>query len=459
MAAILFAAKALVGTLPALALEARPTVTLKELIDDFCTQMPTAPQLMDNVMQSGAASFVIHCKSATNAEAVLHSGLCFRGHPISFKPAPNTQWMKLTRVVYGTSENAIKTRLSQHGSVLKIKRDTMQGIGTSCFSVRMELKSPIPSRITINHYPVNVFYRGQQQQCLQCDQVGHVSKQCPYKKSTTVPPPAIVGPTSVDPPSVDLPSIDPPVDGDGMDITPPVADPVLQSVSAVSSASTSSSVSSSTMSVSTPRNVDSGKRQGKPESTELPAKQPKPSFSYMEYERERVFLWVLKNPTEAQQAFSSATAALSADQLTLFERTFAYRHPLMLPEGDELRIWALKVLASEVPPDDVLDLSSGRLSQPPLPPDAVGVSSVMSYSSFEHLYAWKYLAAAKQISAFPPAVKVALVSQISKAVFAGYMNFFLWVHPEYMPFCKSVDMDRIKLLYDVVKAREPLSYS
>ena len=171
----------------------------------------------------------------------------------------------------------------------------------------------------------------------------------------------------------------------------------------------------------------------------------------MDYEREPVLLWVLKHPAEVQQAFSSATAALSADQLTLFQHTFAYRHPLMLPEGDELRIWALKVLASKAPP--------GRLSQPPLPPDAVGVSSVMSYSSFEHLYAWKYLAAAKQISTFPPAAKVALVSKIPKAVFAGFMNFFLWAHPEYMPFCKSVDVDRIKLLLDVVKAREPLTYS
>ncbi len=35
MAAIPFAAKALVGTLPALALEARPTVTLKEIIDEM----------------------------------------------------------------------------------------------------------------------------------------------------------------------------------------------------------------------------------------------------------------------------------------------------------------------------------------------------------------------------------------------------------------------------------------
>ena len=130
-----------------------------------------------------------------------------------------------------------------------------------------------------------------------------------------------------------------------------------------------------------------------------------------------------------------------------------------MPEGDELRVWALKAFASDIPPDNILDLASESLSKPPLPPDAVGVSSVMSYSSFEHLHAWKYLAAAKQISAFPPAAKVALVSRISKAVFAGFINFFLWVHPEYMLFCKSVDMDCIKLLFDVVKAREPLTYS
>ncbi len=184
------------------------------------------PQIIGNVMQSCAASFVVHCKTEHNTEEVLHSGLCFQGHPITFKPAPNTQWIKLTHVVYGTSENAIKT--PQHGSVLRIKRDAVQGIGTSCFSVRMELKTMIPSRITINHYPVNVFYRGQQQQCFHCDQVGHVSKQCPFKKTVTVPPATIVGPPSIDPPSVDLPSVDLPVDGDGIDITPPVSVPVVQ---------------------------------------------------------------------------------------------------------------------------------------------------------------------------------------------------------------------------------------
>ena len=230
-----------------------------------CTQMPTAPQIMDNVMQSGAASFVIHCKTENNTEAVLHSGLCFPGHPITFKPAPNIQWVKLTCVMYGTLENAIKTHLSQYGSVLKIKRDTVQGIGTSCFSVCMVINTPIPSHITINHYPVNVFYRGQQQQCFHCDRVGHVSKQCPFKKTAPVIPATIVGPPAVDSPSVDS-SVDPPVvDGDGMDITPPVPDPVIQAVSeSASSVSTSSSSSSSPTSASMPRNVDSGKYLRRP---------------------------------------------------------------------------------------------------------------------------------------------------------------------------------------------------
>ncbi len=237
--------------------------------------------------------------------------------------------------------------------------------------------------------------------------------------------------------------------------------PVDSSVSdLVSTDSSSSSSSSAATSETKPHNVDSGKRQRKPENTDVhSAKQPKPSLSYVDYERERVLLWMLMFPAEAQKTFSSATAGLLSATLTSYQRTFAYRHPLMLTEGDELCIWALKAFASEVPPDDVLDVASESLSQPPLPPEAVGVSSAMSYLSFEHLHAWKYLAAAKQISAFPPAAKVALVSKIPKAVFAGFMNFFLWAHPKYMSFCKSVDVDRIKLLLDLVKAREPLTYS
>ena len=48
------------------------------------------------------------------------------------------------------------------------------------------------------------------------------------------------------------------------------------------------------------------------------------SRPYVDYERERVLLWVLKNPVKDQQAFTSATAVLSSETLTLFQHMFAY---------------------------------------------------------------------------------------------------------------------------------------
>ena len=131
MAAIPFAAQALVGTFPEavlVSLAANP-VTLKELVEDFVSQLPEAKEMISNVMQSSATSFVLHCTSTRHAEALLHSGLTFRSYPIKFVPAPNAHCVKLTRVVFGTTENAIKSRLSDYGTVLKIRRELVHGIG------------------------------------------------------------------------------------------------------------------------------------------------------------------------------------------------------------------------------------------------------------------------------------------------------------------------------------------
>ena len=52
MAAIPFAAKALVGTIPdeVMALAKTSPVTLKEMIGDFVGQLPDAATMIDNVM-------------------------------------------------------------------------------------------------------------------------------------------------------------------------------------------------------------------------------------------------------------------------------------------------------------------------------------------------------------------------------------------------------------------------
>ena len=195
MAAVPFATQALVGTIPDLVMAtvgAHP-VTLKEMIENFLGQLSEAKDMIKNVMQSGASTFVLHCSTSRHAEALLHTGLTFRSHPVKLVPAPNTQWIKLTRVVYGTTENAIKSRLAEYGTVLKTRQEFIHGIGISVYSVKMEIKKPIPSRITLAHYPVNVFYRGQVQQCFRCEQIGHLSKSCPFKKSAAPPAALIIG--------------------------------------------------------------------------------------------------------------------------------------------------------------------------------------------------------------------------------------------------------------------------
>ena len=177
-----FAARALVGTIPPLALV--DPVTISSLVDDFCTQFVDLPTRIENIMQTGHNTFIVHCYTRDHAEWLSVSGLTFRTHLIVFKPAANTQWVKLTRVRYGITENAIKSRLTDFGQVLKIRQEKIRGIGISAYTVKIDLKKPIPSRISIAQSPVNVFYRGQVPQCFRCEQTGHLSRHCPRKKSS-----------------------------------------------------------------------------------------------------------------------------------------------------------------------------------------------------------------------------------------------------------------------------------
>ena len=176
-----FAARALVGTILSLAMV--EPVTIHCLLDDFCAQFADLSTRLKNIMQTAYNTFIVHCYLREHTEWLLASGLTFRTHLIAFKPAANTQWVKLTRVRYGITENAIKSQLSDFGTVLKIRHEKIRGIGISVYSVKIDLKKPIPSRITIAQSPVNVFYRGQVQQCFRCEQTGHLSWNCPLKTS------------------------------------------------------------------------------------------------------------------------------------------------------------------------------------------------------------------------------------------------------------------------------------
>lgn len=412
MTAIPFAAKALVGTVPELALVSSKPVTLQELVEDFCLQLDNAPALIANVMQSGSATMVIHCTSERNANVVLNSGLCFRGHPLTLKPAPSTTWVKLTRVVYGTTENAIKSRLTEYGTVQKIRREVVNGIGISVYSVKMDLKKPIPSRITIAHHPVNVFYRGQVQQCFRCDQTGHISKNCPRKKSADSQPPVIVGPTEMavtSSPVVEL---------------PPPGTP-------------NEHLSPSEESMETTLNDITGKRQHHPaKELQHPAKiQKLPDVTYIEYERERTRLYVLGDSASADdhELFEDLALRIPEESHDTFQETFVYRHPLLAaPPEEEFAHFVKHALETGNSVDGLFDLSDTELFCPKLPSD----SSVpqMSYSEFDSLLKTECLNIHGYSITVPPDSKLLLVElhQAHKAVSKLFTDHFYMIYPELM---------------------------
>lgn len=445
MASIPFAAKALVGHVPELALVPTKPITLQEIVDDFCQQLDNAPQLIANIMQSGGTSVVIHCHTERNAEILLNAGLCFRGHPLKLLPAPSIQWVKLTRVVYGTTENAVKSRMTEYGTVLKIKRETINGIGISVYSVKMDLKRPIPSRITIAHYPVNVFYRGQVQQCFRCEQTGHISRNCPQKKSGTQDLPTFDGPTEMN--VEDAPSSDT-ING----IPVPPTDQSESSTDA------------------TPRNEETGKRQLKdkdvPQTKQARVEDPiadssnDSPVSYETFERENVRIGCIKNLSETEtSSFKELLERIPPKDKSSFCPTYAYRHPLLVPEeSSSLKEWAFTAITKDNPPDDILDLSSTSLMQPILPEAAKDKPRIVDYPLFERLQAWAILAKATNSVTPPPPSVVTVMKQMDKAVMAGYLNHFFYTHPEYMEYTSLIDDQRKQLLLSLVKLKEKISY-
>lgn len=394
MASIPFAAKALVGTVSALALDVSKPITLQEMVEDFCRQLENPSDVIANVMQSGSVTVLIHCKSERAAIIVLNSGLCFRGHPLDLKPAPSTTWIKLTRVMFGTTDNAIKSRLSDYGTVQKIRRETVNGIGISVYSVKMDLKKPIPSRITISHYPVNVFYRGQVQQCFRCEQTGHLSKNCPRKLNAPVSQPTFSGPVEMDiPPVSPIPVSSEPVPADEEPLASVSEEPVEVDIPPISPEPVSEAeelpASVSDASTDTPVNVDSGKRQHRSAADEHPAKLPKlTAADYVTYERERVRLYALADIVRDQDVseFDELSSRIPPDLRETFKRTFVYRHPLLYDEDEgHLESEVRTAFAEGKQLSGVLDVSETSLYCPTLSPELAKVSPMVPYIELEEI--------------------------------------------------------------------------
>ena len=182
--------RAVVGTIPALALT--PAPTLAGILDDLEQQIGVdiMKTHIVNIMQHSAKSFVLHLATVDQVEAFMARGLTFRGHLLEFVPAKNTSTIILDRVPYGLPEASIHNALARYGELKSLRPVTNKGYGLSKFKLEMVLKQDIASRIMIQGNAINVFYKNQPRSCFVCAGAGHEAKNCPRRTANKRAAPA-----------------------------------------------------------------------------------------------------------------------------------------------------------------------------------------------------------------------------------------------------------------------------
>ena len=365
----------------------------------------------------------------------------------------NTQWVKLTRIRYGITENAIKSRLSDFGTVLKIRHEKIHGIGISVYSVKIDLKQPIPSRITIAQSPVNVFYRGQVQQCFRCEQTGHLSRNCPRKpaiSSTSATVPVITAPvTSV--PGAGVSTI--PSTYSFATVSLPISDNALTSVPPVPLPLPPMRLWFFLSRLWTPCRVILRSPQGL-----LPGKipnvcarmlrplHPRPRRTrlcllFLEYEQDRSRCLLLKETLTAEdlQRSTELLAQIPLDVLSLYRRFFSYRHAnLVSPE--EIAFVLDDFLCPTIPVDFVGSFDDPLLNpvpraqagpgQPALPDLSDCATSYRRHEFLQQQLAAedKYDYVHEHLDPVPIQTELDLIPDDVSDIHFAYFVFF---HPEY----------------------------
>ena len=134
-----------------------------------------------NIMQQSSKAFLVHLAKADQVAEFMAHGLTFRGHLLEMAPAKNTSTVIVERVPYGLPEEALSGVLSRYGEVKSIRPVTHKGYRLSKFKIEMVRNQDIPSRISVQGNPINVFYKSQPRSCFVCQGAGHEAKTCPRR--------------------------------------------------------------------------------------------------------------------------------------------------------------------------------------------------------------------------------------------------------------------------------------
>ena len=179
--------RAVICVIPAMALT--PPPSLAGILDDLEQQLGVElmKKTVVNIMQQSAKSFLLHLAQVDQVVEFMAMGLKFCNHLLEMSPAKNTTTVILQRVHYGLPKEALTASITKFGVVKSAKAVTHKGFWVSRIHAEIELKQDIPSRVTVQGNPINVFYCNQP---TVCRRVGHEARNCPTKAKQPVADPA-----------------------------------------------------------------------------------------------------------------------------------------------------------------------------------------------------------------------------------------------------------------------------
>ena len=193
-----FSNRAAVPRLPQLALAKGPA-TVKEVMDDFAKQCEPFKSVLECVQLVRGRTLRIHFPNADVREDVTSGGLTFRGHPLTFSVPSTFKWVLGLDLPYGTPDGELSSVRGKYGEIATIRSEVYNDLYTGTKLVKMTVKSPIPSWVTIARHVCTIFYRGHIRCCFLCGVSDHEANKCPRKNATLSAPAAPAAAKPVEP--------------------------------------------------------------------------------------------------------------------------------------------------------------------------------------------------------------------------------------------------------------------
>ena len=166
------------------AVEGRPKVTVKSVIDSFRGQVPSNfSDLFEGFVLLSPRKVRVTCRTPRALEEVQNLGLDYHGQHVVFRPCRTAKWVNVTRLSYGIPNDALTSALRPFGKILHDKMDIYQGVYVGVRNVLMEIANLFYSIQIAGHW-CNIFYPGQTPTCFACRQLGHTRANCPRADST-----------------------------------------------------------------------------------------------------------------------------------------------------------------------------------------------------------------------------------------------------------------------------------